>query len=241
VVVSHPQVEEVDKVIREACTRKGVELIRVGREVIPQSIRHNRGHQELKIQGRLNNYKIELPLLGPYQVDNAAAAVAALEILREKGYPISKDQIQEGLVQVKFPGRMQIIKRRPLIVVDGGHNPGAAKRLKEALLQYFQPVKSILVLGVSRDKDIWGIVRELAPAFSKVIVTRADNPRAANPEVLLDAFAQYKLEVQITENVPEALKKALAQANKEDLICVTGSFFVVGEALAFMQKSKTNC
>ena len=77
----------------------------------------------------------------------------------------------QGLARVDFPGRMQIVSRHPLIVVDGGHNPGAAHNFKEALLQYFKPAKSILVIGISNDKDIAGIVKELAPVFNMVIAT----------------------------------------------------------------------
>jgi dihydrofolate synthase/folylpolyglutamate synthase len=132
---------------------------------------------------------------------------------------------------VDFPGRMQIISREPLIVVDGGHNPGASRSLKEALRRYFKPLNSILVIGVSNDKDIPGIVKELAPLFDKVIATRADNPRSTKPEVLAAEFNKFGKESQVFENIPLALAAAQAIAGKRDLICITGSLFVVGEAI----------
>jgi dihydrofolate synthase/folylpolyglutamate synthase len=126
---------------------------------------------------------------------------------------------------------MHIVNRRPLIVVDGGHNPGAAKSLKEALLQYFKPAEAILVIGCSNDKDIAGIVRELAPLFNRVIATRAANPRSTQPAVLAAEFARYGTNTRVAEDIPQALQEARAIAGEKDLICITGSLFVVGEAL----------
>jgi dihydrofolate synthase / folylpolyglutamate synthase len=231
IVISQPQNEEVMKVIKSTCLEKSVPLIEVGKDVVPKPLCHDYKHQELWVEGRFENYKVSSPLLGQYQLNNTAAAVAALEVLVEKGYQLSKDAIEKGLGKVVFPGRMQIVNLNPLIVVDGGHNPGAAHSLKESLLQYFEPVNSILVIGVSGDKDIPGIVKELAPIFNKVIVTRADNPRSIKPEVLFTEFAKYGIQSQITPNIATALNEAKNLASQDDLICVTGSLFVVGEAL----------
>lgn len=235
VVVSHPQVDEVDRVIRETCFEKGVRLVRVGQDIISKSLSYNLDRQKIEVKGRLGDYEISLPLLGQYQLDNTASAVAAVEVLIEKGFRISSENMVRGFSLVDFPGRLQILGRKPVVVVDGGHNPGAAHCLKAALLQYFRPVKSILVIGVSNDKDISGIVKELGPVFDKVIVTRANNPRSTPPEALAAEFAKYKADVQTKGNIPEALKLALEQAGAEDLICVTGSLFVVGEAIEYLE------
>jgi len=232
-VVSHPQTEEADKVIRETCREKGVDLIRVGKDVTVHSLGHDLDHQELEVKGRLNSYRISIPLLGQYQLDNTAAAVAGIEVLIEKGVKISTESLLRGLAGVDFPGRMQIIHRNPLVVVDGGHNPGAAQRLKEAVTEYFKPENSILIIGISNDKDIAGIVRELSPVFKQVIATRADNPRATSPALLAAEFTKYGIEAQVTENVFQALSKALAIAQGDDLVCATGSLFVVGEAIGY--------
>jgi dihydrofolate synthase/folylpolyglutamate synthase len=235
-VISHPQTEEADKVIRSVCREKGTKLIRLGKDVTRRGLSYDFEHQELKVKGRLDDYYISIPLLGQYQLDNAAAAVAALEVLIERGFQVSKEALLEGLARVDFPGRMQIMSREPLVVVDGGHNPGASHSLKEALQRYFKPARSILVIGVSNDKDISGIARELAPVFEGVIATRADNPRSTMPEVLSAEFNKYGIESQIAENVPMALAAAKATAGKEDLICVTGSLFIVGEAIRYLKE-----
>ncbi len=235
VVVTHPQVEEVNRIIQETCFEKGVKLIRIGQDVMRKCLSYNFDRQEIEVQGRLNDYKISMPLLGQYQLDNTAAAVAAIEVLIERGYRISRENIINGLSRVAFPGRLQIIRRKPYVVVDGGHNPGAARSLKDALLQTFKPDKSILVIGVSNDKDIPGIVHELGRVFDKIIVTRANNPRSAPPEKLTAEFNRYKSDIQVAGNIPEALKVALQQAGEEDLICITGSLFVVGEAIEYLE------
>jgi dihydrofolate synthase/folylpolyglutamate synthase len=238
-VVSHPQVEEVQKVIQQTCSEKGVSLVQVGRDVVSESINHDFEHQELLIHGRLEDYQVRLPLLGQYQLNNAAAATAAIEILVGKGYKISSDNLKTGLGSVDFPGRMQIVSRKPFIVLDGGHNPGAARSLKEALLEYFKPNKSILIIGISGDKDIAGIVRELAPVFNKVIITAANNPRSAKFEVLASEFSRKGIKAQIAQDIPTAIKEASTIAAEDDLICITGSLFVVGEALETLKNRRT--
>jgi dihydrofolate synthase/folylpolyglutamate synthase len=238
-VISHPQTEEADRVIRDACREKSVNLVRIGKDVTVKSLNHDLERQKLEVNGLLGSYAISIPLLGQYQLDNTAAAVAGIEVLIGKGVNIPRETLLKGLASVDFPGRMQIIHRKPFVVVDGGHNPGAAQRLKEAILEYFKPAKSMLVIGISSDKDIAGIVNELSPAFTRVIVTRANNPRSTSPELLAKEFARFGIEVQVTESVPHAMAEARAESGDYDLICATGSLFVVGEAIDFVNNHKS--
>jgi dihydrofolate synthase/folylpolyglutamate synthase len=235
VVVSHPQADEAAGVIRETCREKGVKLIKVGEDVTRRSLNYDFDHQEIEVKGRLDTYRVSIPLLGQYQLDNTAAAIAALEVLIGKGYRIFRESIIKGLAGVNFPGRMNIISRQPVIVVDGGHNPGAARNLKEALTQYFKPASSILVIGISSDKDIPGIIRELAPIFNTVIVTRANSPRSARPEIIAAEFARYGISAVTADSVAKAVMQARGMAGEKDLICVTGSLYVVGEAIEYVE------
>ena len=153
----------------------------------------------------------------------------------------------KGLAAVKLPGRMNIVSRRPLIVLDGGHNPGAAHNLNEALRQYFKPTdatepagKSILVIGISSDKDIPGIIRELAPVFTVVIATRARSPRSAQPETIAAEFARYGIMALTRDTVAKAIAEAQKAATEDDLICVTGSLYVVGEAIEYLEEYRGN-
>ncbi len=239
-VISHPQAEEADHVIQDICSEKGVNLIRVGREVTCKSLNYDFNHQEMEIEGRLDKYIISIPLLGHYQLDNAAAAVAAIEVLQERGYCIPKEALITGMAKVSFPGRMHILSLKPLIVADGGHNPGAARKLKETLLNYFHPENAILVIGISSDKDIPSIICELSPVFSTVIATRADSPRSAKPEIIAAEFTRLGIQTSIASSVSTALAEAKKIANEKDLICVTGSLYVVGEALEYIENYTGN-
>jgi dihydrofolate synthase / folylpolyglutamate synthase len=239
-VISHPQAAEAERVIQDACRRQGVKLIRVGREVKRRSLSHNFERQEMEVTGRLDQYRITIPLLGQYQLDNTAAVIATVEVLQERGYHISNENIINGLAKVTFPGRMNIISRHPLIVADGGHNPGAAHNLKEAILEYFHPQKAILVIGISGDKDIPGIINELSPVFNIVLATRANSPRSAKPEIIAAEFGRHGLKATTFNSVAGALAEAMKMAGEKDLICVTGSLYVVGEALEYVENYSGN-
>jgi dihydrofolate synthase/folylpolyglutamate synthase len=249
VVVTSPQTEEVARVIEATCLSRGANLIRVGGNITWQSLGFDADRQSLQVKGRLNSYRLSIPLLGQHQLENTAVAVAALEVLAEKGFRISEDSIIHGLAQVNWPGRLQILRRHPLLVVDGAHNAYSAKRLKQSLEHYFgvqakvsltdesqYPHRAILIIGVSFDKDLAGIVSELAPIFDRVIVTRSRHPRAMAPAPIVAEFAKHGIEAQIAEDTPAALTLALSLAEAQDLICVTGSLFVVGEAIEQINK-----
>jgi len=231
IVVTSSQLDEVAQVIEETCRNRGAKLVRVGGDVTWQGLGFDLNRQLLKVKGTLGSYELSIPLLGQYQLENAATAVAALEVLAGKGFNISRDSIINGLAQVSWPGRLQILSYHPYIVVDGAHNPDSARRLKQSLEQYFDFDRAILVIGASLDKNIADIASELFPLFDRVIVTRSRHPRAMAPALLKAMFTRHGVETQVAEAVPEALSKALALAGGRDLICVAGSLFVVGEAI----------
>jgi dihydrofolate synthase/folylpolyglutamate synthase len=191
-VISHPQADEAAAVIRQDCAGKQVKLIKVGEDVTRRSISFNHDRQEISIRGRMGEYQVSIQLLGQYQMDNAAAAVAGLEVLMENGCRITPENIRLGLRSAALPGRMNIVQRDPVILMDGGHNPGAARNLKEAVLEYFPSARRILVTGMAADKDTAGIAAELAPIFDTVIVTRAHSQRAAGTDYLASLFSKYR-------------------------------------------------
>jgi len=230
-VVTSPQPDEVAQVIEKTCLNCEAGLVRVGSDVVWQSLGFDSKRQLLQVRGKLGSYKLSIPLLGYYQLENAATAVAALEVLAGKGFNISRDSIINGLAQVSWPGRFQILSHHPLLVVDGAHNPDSARKLKQSLVQYFDFHRAILVIGVSSDKDVAGIISELVPLFDKVIVTRSRHPRAMALEQLIAVFRRFGVEVQAVDAVSEALSLALSMAGGRDLVCVSGSLFVVAEAI----------
>ncbi len=231
IVVTSPQTDEADRVIEETCHHRQAELIRVGIDITWQGLDHDSYRQSLEVQGMRDSYQLTIPLLGQYQLENTATAVAALEVLTEKGFAISRDNISQGLAGVDWPGRLQILRRDPIVVVDGAHNADSANRLKEALRQYFDFERAILIVGVSSDKDASGIISELAPVFDLVIATHSIHPRAMPTASLVTECRRHGVTAQATEDISIALPLALSQAGERDLICVTGSLVVVAGAI----------
>lgn len=236
IVVTSPQPDEATRVVEETCLIAGAQLVRVGSDVTWRGLGFDFNQQRFCVAGRLDNYELSIPLLGQHQLANAATAVAALEVLAEKGFNISRDSITNGLAKVNWPGRLQILSRHPFIVVDGAHNPDAAQRLRETLEQYFDFDQAILIIGASDDKDIAGIATQLVPLFNKVIVTRSHHPRPMAPAAIVAEFTKHGVEAQVVDNVPSALSEALALAGERDLICVTGSLFVIAQVIEQVNK-----
>ncbi|MCD6452716.1 MAG: bifunctional folylpolyglutamate synthase/dihydrofolate synthase [Dehalococcoidales bacterium] len=230
-VVISPQPNEATRIIKKACLQQKVRLIEVGKDITYQGIHFDYRKQLLRVNGRLSSYELTIPLLGDHQLENAATAVASLEVLADRGFNISRDNITDGLARVNWPGRFQILHEHPLLVVDGAHNPDSAAKLTQAITQYLDFKRATLIIGVSIDKDINSIASVLLPRFDEVIVTRSRHPRAVAPHQLADSFAQYGIKTRLTKTTSEALSLALSLARESDLICVTGSLFVVAEVM----------
>jgi dihydrofolate synthase/folylpolyglutamate synthase len=231
IVVTSPQVEEVNQVFEQVCHSRKAKRIRVGSEVTWECLDYNSSQQSLRVKGRLSSYELTIPLLGEHQLENAATTVAALEVLAEHGFHISSYNIRKGLAKVRWPGRLQVLKHHPLVVVDGAHNPYSASKLREAIEQYFDFDRAILIIGFSSDKNVVGVIRELVPLFDKVIATHSIHPRAMPIAPIVAELNRQGVEAQAVEDISIALPLALSQAGEKDLICVTGSLFVVAGAI----------
>ena len=230
-VVISPQPPEAEKVIEKTCAERGAKLIKVGEDVSWRSLSSDLEGQRFEVKGRKGDYQLSIPILGEHQLQNAATALAALEVLTEKGFDIPADEIAKGFSKIEWPGRFQVLRRRPPLVLDGAHNIDAARSLKESLKQYFDFERAILVMGASDDKNIKGVINELAPLFDRVIVTRSRHPRAMAPAPLAAEFTRHGMKARIATDVPSALSQALSMAGEKDLVCLAGSLFIVGEAI----------
>ena len=238
-VVSGPQEVTAMEIIREACSAVGSELVEVGEDVqwkaseprFPQGLRVS-PPQRLQVQGRHGVYDLELSLLGSHQLENAATAVAIMEVLQDQGHDISAKAILEGMSTVVWPCRLEVLADclgGPLVVADGAHNPYSARRLRESLPGYFHYDKAVLVFGASRDKDLEGMVEALAPAASAAVVVSTRHPRSAPPEVLVDLFRKHGVQAHDKSQTSEALALALELAGEDDLVLATGSLFLAAE------------
>ena len=238
-VVSAPQFPDVEKVLTGVSEKNGSKLFTAGKELKWEYTGTKDDKQSMRVRGRLGTYEIEIPLLGRHQLENAVVAVAALEVLQEKGYKISSESVKMGLAGVDWPGRLQVLSRTPLTVVDGAHNGESAARLVEGLKQYFKFENAILIIGVSSDKDLAGIIKEFKPVFGRVIATSANHPRAKPANILVEELTGYGVNATAGDDVPNAIRKAEQIAGPNDLICLTGSLFVVGDALEFFRLRTT--
>jgi len=224
-VISSIQEKEAGRVIQNKAASSQAKLFTVGKDI--KYFTKGRFFSIKGISGNYNNLRINL--LGRHQLINAAISVGIVEALGLYGFKVSVDCIRKGLYNTLWPGRLEVLCRKPYIVLDGAQNAASATVLKSAVESIFKYRKLILVFGVSNDKDIKGIVSQLLPLAHEIILTRADNPRAATPEHLREYFSAGERGIFITAGVKEAKTLALKIAGAGDLILVTGSLFVVGE------------
>ena len=221
------------QIIRETAMAKGSRLIEVTRDVTWSVLDKDvkTGCQQFVIDGLQNKYHVSLPLLGKHHQSNAATAVAAVEMLfHGSGHHLPAAAIVEGLRIVHWPGRLELVEGSPLVVIDGAHNYAGAKALKQALSEYFTGRGMIFVLGMLADKERAKVVAELAPLGRAVVVTRSNNPRAGDWAELATYLREYLSDVQCIENVGEAIEAAVAMARPDEVVCITGSLYMIAEA-----------
>ncbi|HHT9145168.1 MAG TPA: bifunctional folylpolyglutamate synthase/dihydrofolate synthase, partial [Candidatus Wunengus sp. YC61] len=183
--------------------------------------------------------EIFLPLIGAHQAKNCALVLGALEIMRERGtISIDDETIRNALAQVHCPARVEVIGKNPLIILDYAHTVDSMRFLRMSLLENFKFHKLVLILGFSQDKDLDNILREIVTVGDSIIVTRSKNPRAASSEDLYQRIERLcGKQSEITDNTQDAVTSAKRMASKEDLICITGSAYVAGEAMQALSMS----
>ena len=231
IVVSAPQASEVEAVVEKTAQDKEAKLVRVGKEIRIFERDFGGDFQRFDLKAGFGNfYDLEIRLLGAHQLDNAALAVGLAKCLEEKTrIKISDSAIRQGILDAAWPGRMERIAKDPMILLDGAQNPASAKRLMAGVKRHFHYEKLILVLGMSDDKDLDGILSEFMPAAFYLIATQSANPRALSARIILEHAKEFGKEIFAEDSSSAALKKAKSLAGAGDLILVTGSLFLVGE------------
>jgi len=170
-------------------------------------------------------------LLGGFQRENGRLAVGAAMLLRRQGLPLDARAIATGLATAEWPGRFELVPRSPPVLIDGAHNGDSARKLAAAICTELRFRRLILVLGTSRDKDIEAIVAEIVPMADAVIITRSTHPRAMDLDrVAAIVRPHLRGPLTLAPEIGDALAQARALAGPDDLICVTGSLFVVAAA-----------
>jgi dihydrofolate synthase/folylpolyglutamate synthase len=187
-------------------------------------------------RGLSREYKnLTLNLVGRHQYGNAALALAVLELLNLAGMEVPESAIREGLGQTRWPGRLELVDQDPRVLLDGAHNPAAARILAETLKQIRSNGRLILVLGIMADKDVDTILARLLPLAQTVVFTRPQYFRAADVEDLAARARNYKLEIIKIPQVAAAVRRAQELAGPQDRIVVSGSLYTVGEAKEYFE------
>ncbi|HSY64688.1 MAG TPA: folylpolyglutamate synthase/dihydrofolate synthase family protein [Terriglobales bacterium] len=186
----------------------------------------------LQIMGQ--QIRVESPLVGRHQLRNIALAIAAAEVLSHQGLSITPRTIEQGIRQTHWPGRFQVIpgdRGAPEYVFDVAHNPAGAWALRSALSTCYEDRPMTFVFGAMRDKAIGEMAEILFPLASQVIATRADNPRSATPEEIREAAARTASDIEDAADVASALGRARSLAGSRGIVVITGSIYIVGEAM----------
>ncbi|NLA74770.1 MAG: bifunctional folylpolyglutamate synthase/dihydrofolate synthase [Deltaproteobacteria bacterium] len=224
----------VKDVFSRISKERGAPLYQVGHDV-----RYRGSGRRFNYYGLKRNIRdINLSLRGLFQHRNATLALGILELLEKKGGRLDDDAIKRGIEETTWAGRVQVLSERPLIVVDGAHNSGAAKALARALKEDFIYNRLILVLGIMKDKDIDSIVKEIAPLAHHIICSAPIYYRSARPEELYSVVSAYSKNTETVEGLKPAIAKAKGMAKPDDMILITGSLFTVGEALAVIDPAR---
>ncbi|MBZ0185010.1 MAG: hypothetical protein K8F91_02070 [Candidatus Obscuribacterales bacterium] len=231
------------------CREVHADFIEVGRTCKVRVINQNLAGQSFAIETQSESFQFELPLIGSHQVSNAATAVASVFALKEHGVSVTAEQIQAGLKKTTVPGRMQVLSGikdghksgGPIILVDAAHNHESANALADTLKQVFGVESCVFVLGLNTDKNISAIWKELLGLSRICVATKSKNARSMDPRDIGEVVSTFGLtdeSVILTECVTEAIDKAVEVAKDGEIICVTGSMYVVGEAREHVLKDR---
>jgi len=177
---------------------------------------------------------VETPLVGRHQLRNVALAIAAGEELSKQGFPVTADAIERGIRETRWPGRFQVIPSKgsaPEYVFDVAHNPAGAWALRSTLSAVYEDRPLTLVFGAMRDKAIGEIAEILFPLAERVIATHADNPRSATPDEIREAATRTSTDIEEVSDVASAVERASSFAGPQGVVVITGSIYIVGEAM----------
>ena len=230
-VVSAPQVPEAGSVIDATSRRLRAPLTWVGRDWTWLSDGADLKGQSFSISHAGEELTdLWIPLLGEHQVVNATVAVATIGGLRSAGLPVSEAALRAGLRNVFWPGRLEVLSEKPLLVVDSAHNGDSAEKLIKAVRTLVPFRRVTMILGASSDHVTPDLLVALLTGADRCIATRSRHPRAATPECLRAQASTVGVEMEVFDTVPLALESALSESQPEDLICCAGSVFLAAEA-----------
>ncbi|HWR24294.1 MAG TPA: folylpolyglutamate synthase/dihydrofolate synthase family protein [Feifaniaceae bacterium] len=228
-VILYPQPPEAETVFEEVCTERSARLHKIDLSGIRP--------REFGLWGQRFAYtgfgEYQISLLGEHQLGNAALAINAARLLQSKGFPVTENAIQKGLLSARWPGRMELVHSNPAVLIDGAHNAQGAAALKRGLQQYF-PGKSVIFLaGVLADKDYGDMMREAAPLAERFLTIAPESPRALPAEALAAHLRRYKKPVQAYAKLEDAIEAGLSLCGEGGVFCAFGSLYYIGRVRAY--------
>ncbi len=242
VVISSKQYKTVKNELRKIAKEKETEIFFIDEKINIRLIKADINGISFNLKGLYGEFKnLFLSLIGKHQLENAATAIGVIETLKINGFKITTHAIREGLKRVKWEGRLEIIQEKPLIIMDGAHNPNGIKKIKKALKEIFSYQRLILILAIFSDKDYSKIIQIISPIANLLITSQSKNPRATPSEIIAQEAKRFinQDRIKITKTIPQAIKYALKIAHQDDLICLTGSLYTVGEARKYFIENQT--
>ena len=231
-VVTSPMRASAFEVVRDRAAAMGATLHHVPDECALRLVKQDLDGQSFDLRTPLRTYRgLQLPLLGAHQRENAAVAVRAVELaLEATGVEVEERAVRAGLAAARWPGRFEVIRRNPVVIIDGLHTPLAARRFREAVRDLAPPLPHVFVVGVLAGKDAEGIASALVVEGDEVIVAPPTSPRAADAAAIRQVFMDAGAVVQQCSSVADALAMALDRAGTRGTVFVVGSIYTVAEA-----------
>ena len=230
-VVSYGGNPEADAVIAAACREKNASLRQPDfAAIVPV---------DFSLEGQSFSYKgwhdLRIPLVGAYQMKNAAVVLETVEVLRQRGWHISDEAVVQGLKHTRWPARFEVLRRDPVFIVDGGHNPHGIRATAESLQRLFPGKKFTFVTGVMADKDVESILGLIVPLADQFFTVRPDNPRAMSAQELAERIRAMGAKATPCESVADGVDRAVAVEGKDGVACALGSLYMSGDVRACFQ------
>jgi dihydrofolate synthase / folylpolyglutamate synthase len=216
-------------VIEAAAARQQIPILRLGHEISVRAVDRQWAGLDVTVTTPADTYRdLRVPLLGLHQADNAAVAVAAVDALRSRGWDISDGALRDGLARTRWPGRLEVISRNPIVLVDGAHNPAGLERSLAAVRTLATGRRLVIVFGAMKDKDLPAMLSQLRIMETPVVFSAIEWHRAAPPSTLADLFGAPS---QTAASAKTALAVAREQAGAGGIVFVCGSLYLVGEVI----------
>ncbi len=224
-VVSYGHLPEADEQIEAACAAQNAKLWPVNFDLLETT--------SLNLQYRTFRYgsmeNLRIPLLAEYQPRNAAVAITALSVLAHKGWHITGQNIRDGLEQVQWPGRFEVLGQHPTFLLDGSHNPQGMAATVDSLKELFPEQKFVFLLSIMADKDVDAMLELLLPMAEQFFTVTADNPRAMPGEVLAERIKALGGKAEVCASIPEGVAAAQGLAGYDGRVCALGTLYFSGD------------